>query len=45
MHNANLKFIQSALEDRFKNFEFSMIIDFYIPFLEEKVYKSFMYNI
>ena len=33
-HDAKLKFIQPTLEDRYKNSEFLMMIDFYISFLE-----------
>ena len=44
MHDANLKFMQPALENEFKNFEFSMIIDFYTPFFKREVHKSFIYN-
>ena len=36
--------MQSTLENRYKNFEFPMIIYFYAPLLKKKIYKSFMHN-
>ena len=44
MYNAKLKFMQFASEDKYKNSEFPIIIDFYASFLEKRVYKSSIHN-
>ena len=44
MHNAKFKFRQLVLEKWCKNFEFLIIIDFYLLFFKEEMYKSFIHN-
>ena len=44
MHNIKFIFMLFALENKCKNFEFLIIMDFYTLFLKEMVYKSFIHD-